>query len=342
MSPEIKEAGFALIKQARLRLSQLAPSTASTKTKEEYDREFTRLLGAGDRTAAELWAHACHTASKRTYYRRTAAIRHGVRTLLADYLRHQDWCQRQSEWSLWQRDLVVIRELIELDQLMAAAAGQCPISAVQHRKSKRRHLAKFPADWRYLLANEMKGRPYEAAYLVSMLSGCRPQELESGVEVAMHEDQLTLKIKGAKVKGDRQGQETRELAYSLNSELVQRLGEVLNLARGSTCTMEVASKVNWTSALRRAGRKLWPGSHEVTPYLLRHALASDLKLNPTYDAEDVSALLGHQSGKTASAYGHWRSGRKGKATEHPTAISASTKIRQVGFRLESLPSLRPR
>lgn len=324
MTPDDPKARFDLVKKARQRHTLMAPGKASTDTQQGYEREFDRLVGQ-EREATDIWRAVCQTDKKRTYYRRVAAVRHGIRKWLGDYLRHQDACQRAGNWSAWQEDLKSIEALLDLDELVAAAAGHCPLAAPKRRTSKRQHLAKFPTDWRNQLGSRFRGNSYEAAFLVSALTGCRPHELETGINVTRTSDGVIFTVFGAKVKNT-QGQKFRTLKYG-DHPYVTRLLEILDIPEGTTVPVKVQSKVNWTSAIRRAGRALWPNARkDVTPYLLRHALASDLK-RQGWDPDEISAVLGHCSAKTRSLYGTWSSG--GSSPLGLKEVTAAKPVRSV-------------
>lgn len=321
MTSDEQKAGFDLIKKARQQHALMAPSKASLATLQEYEREFDRIVGER-REATDIWRAVITTDSKRTYYRRAAALRHGVRTWLSDYLRHQDSCQRAGDWNSWQKSLESIDALLELDELVTKSAGHCPLATPKRRASKRQHLSKFPANWRDQLAARFRCDPYEAVFLICALTGCRPHELERprGINVTATSDGVLLSVRGAKVKDDTQGQEWRIFDYG-DHPFVLRLREILNMSEGATVSVAVESKVKWTTILRGFGWSLWPitvkakdkegktriKKIEVTPYLLRHALASDWK-RQGWDLDEISAGLGHVSSKTRSLYGHWSSG----------------------------------
>jgi integrase len=89
--------------------------------------------------------------------------------------------------------------------------------------------------------------------------------------------------------------------------------------------ISVQSKVNFTSALRRAGRKLWPRNKvEVTGYTLRHAAASDYKMFLSPD--EVSQALGHCVDKTSSTYGQRQISRSSGGLQ-PSKIQAARSVK---------------
>lgn len=303
---------YELIKRARHQHALMAPSKASPETQQAYAREWERLVGKKRGEADAIWKAVCQTDKKRTYYRRVAAVRHMLRIKLGRCLQHQDLCQRAQDWNGWQNELKEIAHLLDLDKLVTAAAGHCPLEDPKPRSSKRRHLTKFPADWREQLARKFRGSQYEGAVLCNILSGCRPHELQTtGINVSRTPDGgAVISVRGAKVKDNTQGQEWRKLRYE-SHPYIQRLLEILDVPPGAVVPVKVGSKVSYTSAVRRAGWSLWPNvKKDITPILFRHSLISDMKYQG-WNPDEISATLGHISAKTRSLYGHRNLGGNG-------------------------------
>lgn len=300
-------------KLARQLLDQLpAPVNISASTKSEYEREFQRLLRKSDSAAPDnLLSAAKDTSSPRTYYRRIAAIKYGLRNL--------------AEKALERNKPEVLDYLESLHKLLNQQAGACPIVSPKSRHSKRRDLRGLPSTWRELMYGGFLKSKYRVPYLIMAITACRPEELQTpGVMVSKSSEMLTFTITGAKCK-DSQGQPIREISYSINDPhpLVQSL---LTDKEFKIDLISVSSKKNYTSAIRRVGRKLWARrKSEITPYCLRHAAASDFKdcLSP----DEVSKALGHVASSTKSRYGQRQMSRSGGLK--PSAVSASRSIKQT-------------
>ena len=57
----------------------------------------------------------------------------------------------------------------------------------------------------------------------------------------------------------------------------------------------------------REGKKIFPSAERnLTPYVFRHALASEFRANTTLPNETVSYALGHQSDRSKNHYGSFR------------------------------------
>ncbi len=305
------DACFGVIKAARQRLKALPESRGSTATIKDYEIEFNRLVGeSAARDHKDLWASACKTDSKRTYYRRRAALKHVLRRQLQETLARQDQFQRAGDAAAWYEEVGYLEGLIELANVIEDAKGQCPIAAPKPRHSKRQDLRGLPADWRERMLKGMSASKYRVPYLVAALSGCRPEELQNGVAVRLIDEKIELTVVGAKVKGT-QGQPMRTVTYAREGHpLVDELAKFLRERAVASATISVESKVAFTSAIRRLGRKLWPGrKSEITPYCLRHQAAADWKAY--LDGDQVSAALGHAVDATASNYGQAQMSRGG-------------------------------
>ncbi|UIP20261.1 site-specific integrase [Achromobacter deleyi] len=228
--------------------------------------------------------------------------------------------------------------LLDLSTRIETASGTCPLAAPKRRRSKRADLPKLPPGWREELSTQFYGSSYESAYLVMALTGCRPAELESGVVVRREDSEVTFTIRGAKVK-EQQGQPLRTVSYDLLEPchpLLARMAELLQPGTNADSVTVSANKVAFTSAMRRSGKKAWPNLRvETTPYLLRHALASDWKNLRRWDDDQISSMLGHCVSKTSSTYGLPQLGSQDGLC--PLTIWATRAIRDNRARLPSLP-----
>ncbi|MGE6497104.1 hypothetical protein ACQKFX_21335 [Cupriavidus metallidurans] len=325
--PSAEQQKFVIIKKARAQLKAMPESKASQTTIEGYEREFNRLVGTSEsREHMDLWHAVCDTTKKRTFYRRLAALRYGLRAQLSASLRRQDQAQRNGNTVAWRDEVEYLSGLLELATLMEQAKGTCPILDAQPRQSKRRTLRGLPSDWRHQMSNGLSTSKYHLAYLAEALTGCRPDELQRGVQVHRSIGHVEFIIAGSKVKAT-QGQPTRSIRYSTSDQhpLVQEILKYIPQQADAEITVSVANKVSYTSALRRVGKRLWPRRQsEITPYCLRHAAASDWKAHlPT---EQVSAALGHAVDATASLYGQRQMGGGGSGLS-PIGVNAERAIK---------------
>lgn len=306
--------------------------TTSAETKANYDAEIrrtiakARLAGRGENNADAFFSALSETRSKATYYRRRAAANYFLRSRIATILAKLDAATTDGEIASICK---MINLMANIKRLMTMKAGICPITDPTARSSKRRMLGGLSkdGDFREKLYEQFLGSKYQLAFLLAAVTGPRPQELQKGLHVRLEGEILSVKIIGDKVK-EAQGQEFRIIEYDLSrgptnfllSEIVRLIG--VDGARGTTVFVD--SKVNFTSALRRAGKVLWPKKKDVTPYVLRHAIASQWK--QTLDPDDVSIALGHSSSKTRSRYGQAQLMR-GASSLAPASVRGSRPVR---------------
>lgn len=281
----------------------------SEKTQEEYRREFRRLYAKiQNKTPEEFWGAICDTRSKCTYYRRLAAVKDGLRHLVED--------------ALSQHKYLAMDYAIKLYEIVEKNQGVCPLKDPKQRHSKRSDMRGLPSEWRMQLLDHMKNSTYLMPYLVMALTGCRPEELEKGVRISKSEGTIRFDIQGAKVK-ETQGQPDRVITYSTDDDyaLVKAFVNSNFVYPG---VIKVGKKENYTSAIKKFCRKIWP-KKKLTPICIRHAAASDYK--NYLSSDDGSKGLGHAVDATKSRYGQ-RQMSKGGGLK-PVAVSATREIRHT-------------
>jgi integrase len=214
-------------------------------------------------------------------------------------------------------------------------------------KSKKHVVPKLPADWREQMwaAAEAPGKgrakngktpKLREALAVQWISGCRPSEIEIGVEVSkdkMNPGCLLLKIYGSKVgdvkvqpkgpKGQKvdPGQMTtaprgiKERYLIIDPKLnagTKYLIEQLEKSGKNILVVEYdaegfKSKLN---GLGRAviGKRGKPITDTISSYCYRHATGSDVKSCDTMADIERSAMMGHRSQASLERYGQRRRG----------------------------------
>ena len=146
------------------------------------------------------------------------------------------------------------------------------------------------------------------------VTGCRPAEIGLGIKLIVKHGQLLAHIQGKKT-GLYSGQKWRAMSWPLlgASTLVEELAEMVGKA-GGELRVDYSDHSNsdpakaFSGAMRQAAARAFPGhTVSITPYSMRHALASDLKASDL-DSQEQSAALGHQVVETKSTYGSHRQG----------------------------------
>lgn len=198
-------------------------------------------------------------------------------------------------------------------------------------KAKKSALRLLPPDWResiWVAASTpawQQSRPQlMPALAVLWITGCRPAEIEQGIELAASRDQLAIKIKGAKcvdAGGRERGQPTRHIGFRVDADGNPALRFLHALAWRNT--VNGAGKYTIThnkdylyNSVVALGRSAFPKLRtRISPYCFRHQVASDLKA-ATFDREitleQAAKVMGHLSDYSIGVYGHAVHGRRGR------------------------------
>lgn len=191
--------------------------------------------------------------------------------------------------------------------------------------SKRGDLAGLPADWRarlFTATESGRATPSKLRQAVAVLwaTGCRPAEIEGGVDVQMHEGQLVITIRSAKVgtidNGDviaQRGLEVRRIY--LDPSRTPATALLASLAAAGPITVQhnknsLRTRVNELGRLALAKLKNAPS---ISPYTFRHAVGCDLKSCDTLTDEERAMAMGHLSTESLTRYGRRRRGGGGQS-----------------------------
>ena len=193
--------------------------------------------------------------------------------------------------------------------------------------SKKLDLAKLPKNWRtqiFVACKPEKQSKLTSAVALLWATGCRPVEIEKGVQVKLEGGVLVVEIQGAKtglipvmtprdadgrsetVQTDR-GLEWRRL--KLNPKLNAATEYLARLcADGQTHTVNY-NKNSLRTRLNEFGRlalKKLKDTPSISPYTFRHAMGSDVKSCDDLTDEQRSQIMGHLSCDSLSVYGRRR------------------------------------
>lgn len=297
-------------------------SEPSSTTVTGYIKEIQRMRKfSNDPTGC--WKYAAQTTSLGTWKRRKAAILHYVRYAIGRAL--ETWNER-SPFDPMSSEVV---QAVSIMKFWLDVSRQCPTGTPfkpRKRKTKAQGIMRLPIAWQQTLVERMPN--YREAVAVAAITGCRPAELERGIEIAITDDTLIVLVRGAKVT-ERAGQPWRQFAWELpcESRLVTLLAEAAKTSGGSK-TVRVSSSLNFSTAIRDAGDRVWPKHRpRLTAYSLRHAAASEFK-KAWGDADQVSQALGHCASDTRGSYGRARFSKSGAV---PSAVDAARSVRQKGL-----------
>lgn len=196
-------------------------------------------------------------------------------------------------------------------------------------KSKRPALRKLPADWREQMLESIDEADLFIAMSILVLTGLRPSELERGVIVLWMNQQVTIGIKGSKLRADR-GQPWRSLSIDADYPIASSLVDVLELEPNAPAGFRYA-KAPLQRDCRGRAATCFPDicpDDLPSPVSFRHQFASDLKLAGA-SRQLVAAAMGHGCERTSEIYGRKSLGRTGGGLVN---ASAARQIRSIrGF-----------
>lgn len=142
------------------------------------------------------------------------------------------------------------------------------------------------------------------AIAILWATGCRPIELEKGVQIARIDGRLFVTIRGAKVNEEAgSGQPLRRLLIDEESEAGRLISELLGDQR-QLVVKRAAKRLNDDLAKIRSRM-----GGKVSPYTFRHQFAADMKSlfgDSAEGKEAVAVAMGHQSARSQSRYGSVR------------------------------------
>lgn len=273
----------------------------SEKTKETYERLGARRFRIGQDDPEQLMAGV----SARSWHTTRTAVLHQLGMVFARSRRACDQAQRDGDLKAAATSADVARRAV-LAFVSVQAAERPPLEG--SRKTKRKSLPKSD-DW--------QARVYEAAtpaqrsgVAVLWAVGCRPVEIEKGVDVIRRVRSdgrviIEVVIPGAKLT-EKSGQPVRRFSIDPESPPGRALLEVL----GDQDRMTVqrgAKRLNKDVAGIREKIGL-----RVSPYSLRHQASANLKAQYGQDgAEKVAEAMGHAVTRSQGRYGSVRQAQAG-------------------------------
>ena len=320
---------YLLAKKIREQISQVNLKV-SEKTAAEYRQLFQKLTASG--------THFSQAASKNTFYKQRAASLFVLAESAKSLMNQRDKVEKGTE-----NHAEIVQNLAEISKFFDDfPANSAPESGENQSKitwkdvktsekmeshSKKIGLGKLVKieQWQEKLFEKCSTK-HQNALAVSLLSGCRPAEIEAGVTVKRDENgNLLLTISGAKLSEIR-GQETRALSISPDHFAARHL--LAQLENAPELTVSSNAKA-FSDATRQAGKRAFPRLRVgVSPYSIRHAVASQLKASGI-DADAVAMTLGHAATASQSAYGRAHYGGAGGSPLAIVGVSASRAVRNT-------------
>lgn len=167
------------------------------------------------------------------------------------------------------------------------------------KNSKRKTLP--PPSWQEVVFN-VADDDQKPAVAVMWATGCRPAEIEMGVDLVQTEDGIIVRIPGAKVS-ETKGQPTRSVLIDAGSDAGKALLRVMKDQESMSISRSAKRIANdFTKHLKRRS-----GFQQISAYSFRHQTASDLKA-VSADPVKVAEAMGHASVHTQRHYGSKKRG----------------------------------
>ena len=207
----------------------------SEKTLDDYRLDVGRLIKHNN-----PWEAAAKTTKKLTWLKRKSALLTISQVEITELLKAQDKMQRSGELKNNPENLAEWMQMIEKIHYYTSIIESKPpepditkpedhpLQIKTPRKSKR-NTGKLPADWRETLVKRMP--TWHKQVLICAVTGCRPSEIEAGINLLVSDGELRAVIHGKKT-GLYSGQEKRGMTWPLENAtpLILELAELVKKA----------------------------------------------------------------------------------------------------------------
>ncbi|MCL7421783.1 MAG: hypothetical protein M8364_12845 [Methylobacter sp.] len=191
--------------------------------------------------------------------------------------------------------------------------------------SKSKRLKSLPKNWTekiFLTALESKSK-HILPIATLAITGCRPQELEYGVELKLNDDRsISAKIFGAKTHDGKYGQAFR--MFTSKSDSIEFLYLIDQLEQNSGILTVKANAGALCDKVPYLSKKTMPRLKEpVSAYCYRHRFSGDLH-KVGLDSEAIAKALGHSNDQSQQKYS--KSHRSGATGFSISNIVAATPV----------------
>jgi integrase len=334
---EDRTAEFLLVRSVRESVQSISRNI-SESTRVDYLSKYRRMLRNGYLPE--------QAGTKRSFYAYRAALLFGASLDAQKLLRTRDKAEYKSEaWAAAVSELKRIATLFERyppdPQRKHYATGSTSFTWAAVRKefstnlrrqglSKKKVLSQLRKEqgWRERLIENVTEKHRDSIAVIA-LTGARPSELARGVSIEIVKNErdeifLSFRIMGSKVVANA-GQLERTIYVRADGAIAKILLSKIS-AEGVSSYIVKTHPANLTAAVIKAGRRLFPNlTSTITPYVLRHAIASDIKRQPQkYSRVQLAEILGHQTTETQQYYGYAVSSTSCASIE---AVKASSLVR---------------
>lgn len=309
------EPGVDLVKRAK------EAGKISAASAEVYAATYARR-----KAVVEKGGELMRGVSRASWHATRAAVMHGLSIEAAEAKAKQEAAYKAGDLEgavMWAR-----RRRAMVDTAAAVMASEKP----EERKKRKTKRETVPTDPRW------RERVFEAAtpkqrkgVAVLWATGCRPAEIEAGVDVTREGDVLHIDVPGKKIT-EHSGQPHRRITIRADSDPGAAL---IGLMEGET-VMHVQRKAvvlnNDFLRIRERLRKTGGADWAVSPYSMRHQMSADAKahfgeiLDEDAAIDTVASLMGHRVTRSQDRYGHPKQSKGGGGAI--LAVEATYEIKQ--------------
>lgn len=202
--------------------------------------------------------------------------------------------------------------------------------------NSKRNIKKLNEDFResildYAISHNLK---CAQALIALYATGCRPDELKTGVRVNYNRQNnaLSFKIIGSKLNAEqKRGIRLREVTVKITGKNLQYYKPLIDIFEKNPnaydLKLKIESKVSFSNTIKRVSETIWPRKkYHASPYSFRHAKATELKNSGSFDAEEIAKIMGHASVRSQQSYGR-RNKKSNGEFDDIVNVEASSKPR---------------
>lgn len=294
-----------------------AAKTVSESTAGTYARLAKSRLDVSSETGGRLM----DGVSARSWHTTRAALLHEATRAFVAARKACDAAQKAGDMAAAVAEAKKARRALTAFESVQGAEKP---TAAQPKRSARKTLPPSP---------EWPGKAFEAAtpaqrpaVAVLWASGCRPAEVEMGVDVSKRAggEVIVLEVPGAKVRANA-GQPRRSIAIKADSEAGRALLAILGDKERLTVSRP-AQRIakDFADIRKKAGLA-------VSAYSFRHQFAAEMKAkfgSHTVGAEQVAAAMGHRVTRSQQHYGAKAQAKGGSGVIAVKAVEAVKETRQ--------------
>ena len=178
--------------------------------------------------------------------------------------------------------------------------------------NSKRNIKKLNEDFRenileYAISHNLK---CANALVALYATGCRPDEIETGIKVNFDSknNKLSFKIIGSKLNyQQKRGIRIREVTVKITDKNLQYYKSIIDIFEKNPQAYDLKIKTESAKAfsgyITKISKKLWPRKkYHASAYSFRHAKATELKNSDKSDIE-IAQIMGHASTRAQQSYG---------------------------------------